>query len=579
MSNRYSPANAVEAYLMVPPQFQEQIYAGLVNRAGTNLRCVVISTPRENAKQNNFSDGTSEYLSFGEDRWDMTVSFTKNDRVSEMLVERIRKLNVPVYIYPRAAGTMQFGLPLIRGLGTDPVETPTVTNARAVATGTTMYLPRSVSGMGEKLYAAEDPCLMPGFPSGSNYLLPFVLGSGLGVFRPRVNLIKYSSLNAVTQSGVCPIDGWCAAGSGGTAGTDRDLNDSPWLPGEKTWWTTNSLSQLHSYKFPLTSLTGDPYFSCFAMVDGEGVVRIVDTSSSTVLASRSIPAGSGRFETNFTGITPGSYASCRLEIQLASGAYLEIGHMTLINPGSDVLATYLPYLSTDSAAYGELTADGLLVEDMVFRNNYQRPTSTGASRDNALSFSCFYQPCFGVGTQIARRTIMFADHYTTSSLGDIEAAFQYYSGNHEFALYAGGIRVAGATVSDFREGDVFAVVLGSGNDGSSAKSQLNAVNMRTGDTYTTTALTTTLQRAHRVFLGRRSTSDLQCDGIIGGFTVDSVPFSKLTAYAQRLGNDDLMDLSRRTAGRWYHLKQNTTYRKFTRQAYEGSLYLEEARAI
>lgn len=581
----YKPEAGIACYLVVPPEYADQTFIPMLSPAGNNLKCLLTPVNRENFTDTYFDDGTMERVWSADTSIDGQIEFQNLSRESVEALEYVIKSHLPVYVYPRIGGTVQLSFPLVRGKGTDPLTAVTVTDSYAVGAGTVLYLPKQVASVGEKMFPVVGSLpLLPGIVTNNNKISRFPMGMGYGMFPPATNLVKCSSLRIMTTVAPCPTDGWCAAsGTGGTWDTDMGKIVSPWNPAEYAFWTTNDDVIVSSYKFDIAGNTGVMNFSMFLRTDGTVRVKLKDSGGSTV-QSLVWGAGDGRVQGNLATINA-SGTDFRLTFEMLTGSFFMFASPQFINGGASDVYEYYPYLGTDTAVYGVLTAMGLRLDALSIASGYARTKGDGDHAhdgSNALAVSGYFQPAFSSSDRSTKRTIAFLEYYTTASVKDIEIRYAWYAtgSTHEFAIYSGGTRMGGASFAAHSIGDVFAWVLYSGNSTAGAlMTGLRAVNMTTGEASGCIWISGGLMYANRLYVGGRGGAGEQCNGIIGAISVDSVLFADAPLIADRLGDPGVADLFRKTAGRWYYLTESIVPTQFTRESWRGTYNMIQMRTI
>ena len=248
--------------------------------------------------------------------------------------------------------------------------------------------------------------------------------------------------------------------------------------------------------------------------------------------------------------------------------------MQFIDGGAVDVTEYQPFLGTSTTTEAEITANDLTI-DLDMGADLTPYTATAADRDGAILASGYIQPQMsedygGVGSVFC-------------SMIGYDATFAAYlgaggGGDFIFGLQTDTISRDTAVITDHVIGDVYAWGLWSGYRDGTAVTKLYIVRMRDGATYECD-YATAIMFPHRIVIGADENKINQADSIISAVTVEAMEWNDCAAAVDRLGNNDIADIFRRSAGRWYHLTDATQYNQFSRQEYGGSLLATELRPI
>ena len=558
--NKPTVSSSVNCYIVVPPQYRPQLYTGINHDSSTNLKAAVQYTDRVNENLIPLAGGRTDVFQLGPVRKDILLSITGASAETELVLDEIIERNIPVYIYPRAGGGLQFAMPLVRGLGTDPIDGPTVTYTLTLRTGTTVYMPHADAGHGIYLKAVDTAApLIDGVQSTNGTMVQLPTGRGIPIWKPRLNYILNSLISGITHE--VPYSAgseWGAYTSASDVwGTDHGIKSSPWCADANSYWTTSTTTYLRSYTFgDFVYATLEKSLSFCYRVDGMMNVSLKDPGGTTRY-SVNITTGSGRAMLDLTGVGI-SYINAYLQVSLATGNYCEFSCPQLIDDSSLDTSHYLPFLGTTSGSVeAEIQACVLKVEDLDSAADSLPYTSTAGDRDGAMLISGYCQPMFD------------GDYVSSSNLQTIVQAFGYggsmklnvgYDGSSglEFALYYDATERQVAAITEHRLGDIYAFGLWSGYADGTANTQMRLVRLRDGATYGGSYIGSLLT-CHTLYVGCDA-GTAQSDCILSAVTVEALDNDDCPTAVDRLADEAVRNVFRNSWGRWYHLAKATSPR-------------------
>jgi hypothetical protein len=556
------------------------MYAAIQHFGGENIRCFPAHSNRPNANLIELADGSIDVYRLGEDRHDVTIEVTAADDETMQVIEEIIRRGIPCCIYPRMEGSVQMSLPLIRGLGVDG-ENMTVTHTLTLAEDTILYMPHADSG--RMLYM--DRIAVAGLPIMDGVQTRAVLTSsqnplGRGMYVPALgkNLLKAPNLNAVNYTAPLPADGWRWAAGGDTWNTHAGMKASPWHDGY-SYWTRSTNNYLYSNKFDLTTTTNKAFLVSFCYrVSGTLVAQVYSSAGAALHSAITITSGTGRVQWPVPVITGAADTDCTLRFTLTAGEYAEIACPQIMTASPDAIGDYLPYLGGDETdVQPEITASQLKVEG-DFGMDTAAYSGDGSTWDGYMCVSGYIQPGYDVAYR-ANKTIAFLERYLGATNGDIELRFQPGGSFYQVALYSGGTLRDSETITTPTRGEAFAWTLYSGRTDGALVSGAYLISLLTGTEYNLT-WAGGIGFANRLFIGCRSTAGYGADALLSGVTVSSAnTVTAVRDLARRLGDPEVADLFRRTAGRWYRLVPAVSPRRHDRRMWEGTFNCTEVKAL
>jgi len=549
----------IECYIVVPPHYRPQLHTGVNYDSDTNLRAAVQFTERVNENLIPLAGGRTDVFQLGPVRKDILLDITGSGADTELVLDEIIERNIPVYIYPRAGGGVQLSVPLNRGLGTDPLSSPTMTHTFTTSTGTTVYMPRADSSRGVYLEELDTtlPLVDSVYSSASEaYQLP--TGRGIPVFKKRQNRVLNSLISSITYEAPYTAGSeWAAYTSAADVwGTDHGIKSSPWCADANSYWTKSSTTHLRSYTFSdFIYATIEKSLSFCYRVDGVMNISIKD-SGGTTRYSVNVTSGSGRAMVDLTGIGV-SYNNAYMQISLTSGSYCEFSCPQLVDNDSALDSSqYHPFLGTTSGTTeAEITGCSIRVSTIDCGADSVPFSTAAADRDGAMLVSGYFQAMFD------------DDYISTSQLQTIVEAEGYdhkmklnfgYDGSTglEFALYFDGSERAVDAVTGNRRGDIYAFGIWSGYADGTAATEMRIVRLRDGAVYTGTYADSMIT-CNVLYIGSDSAS-AQSDCVMSGVTIEAMDHGDCDSAVDRLADATVRNVFRNSWGRWYKLSKNTS---------------------
>ena len=571
--NAYTPRDGIDCFIVVPPQYRPQIYTGVSFLNGNNLRAHVTITERKNENRIPLSSGRMDIFQLGKPRKDLSLKIVGSNPETERVIEEIVNRNIPVYIYPRSGGNLQLNVPLIRGLGTDPIDDATATFTLTTAAGTTVYMPRGDSGHG--VYLEEIDATAPLLDgtwttNGTQGQLP--TGRGMPFMRPFENLLKMSLMTTIVyEAPYSAGNEWGAYTSAADVwGTDHGTRQSIWCADAMSYWTTSTTTTLRSYDFNTSGGTTIHQSFCYR-VDGTMQVVLKD-SGGTSRWAKNVTTGSGRIQFPTTGIA--SYSGAYFEVTLTSGSYAGISCWQFVDGNSIDFTEALPFLGTSTAVEGEITANSLIVACDMGADSVPF-TATVADRDGAVLASGYVQPMFSdayalQGSVIAELTGY--DHRCSGYIGENGA------GGLIFGLQTDGTSRDTATITGHQLGDIYAWGLYSGYADGTHATRFYCVRLRDDATYTSN-YAESVMFPYQLSIGCNTSGAQQADSILAAVTVEANAWGNCRDAVDRLADCAVLNVIRNTTGRWFTLDRAISPKRYKADANSGTLTATEVRAI
>ena len=569
----YSARDGIDCYVVVPPQYRPQIYTGVSFLNGNNLRAQLTVTERKNENRIELAGGRMDIYKLGDVRKDLSLKITGSDVETERVIEEIINRNIPVYLYPRAGGNLQLNVPLVRGIGIDPIDAATATFTLTTSTGTTVYMPRADSGHGIYLEAIDTAApLLDGVWTGNGTSAQIPTGRGMPFFMEHENLILDSLMGSITY--VAPYTAgseWGAYTSASDVwGTDHGTRDSIHCADAATYWTTSATTTFRSYNISLVSTSPVNISFCYR-VNGSMSVILRDSGASA-LWSKAVSSGAGRIQESWLSNVTG--AGAYLEFTLASGSYMEVDCVQVIHSTSVDVTEYYPFLGTTSGATEAEVTGNTLIIDCDMGADSVAYTATTADRDGALLASGYLQPMFGSGYESEGGT--FVEFRARS--GATKARLHYTGGALKFQLFTGGTARASTTITGHVLGDTYAWGLWTGYADGTPATRLYAVRLRDDTAYTCNYAFAAMF-PYRIILGNDVNGTQQADAILAAVTVESMSWDSCATAVDRLADCSVLNVIRDTVGRWYTLDRAISPKKYKSDANAGTLIATEVRAI
>lgn len=477
-------------------------------------------------------------------------------------IEELRRMNVPVYVYPRWPGASEYLWPLRRNVKGDPSD---LTYSCALGTGTTMYMVRASASRGaflEEVDPTTAPVIMPGVYTGEHLESAFPLGQGVGIFSPRINQIKNSLFGAITS--YVPAH-WTA--TVGTPGTDMGVKTDSWIGvpclwiwGQSNIWTHDAIPVTAEKRFALSFA-----WKC------DGVLQLAIDYDAGTDVNIILGPGAGYYQAQITA--PATAATATLKFRLSTGAtYGEIAAPQLLAGAADTDAN--PYFlgSSGSLTRGGLTACNARVASLDIEPHlaYVAGTYEGYG---LIAISGYFQPCWEAN---------FGAHYGLAALINaqtglsIGAEMSKNAGDIGMFLRATQDGTVEASISvPHTKGDAYAFCLYCGQKSALAPIVLGVAAAKVGMPGTIyTAESTSGVNSYTCFtdvrIGETDTAGEALDGIVGGYCVHSIKHADIAVMLAQMANQDYTDLWRNTIGKQYRILPNLSPSPWQRQYWGGA---------
>lgn len=483
-------------------------------------------------------------------------------------IEEIRRMNAPVYVYPRWPGTTQYLWPLRRNLYGDPTDamyTGTLANA-----ATTMYAVRASASRGVSLVEVDptSPVILPGVYTNESRETAFPLGQGVGIFKPRTNHVKNSLFGDVTA--YVPAN-WTA--TAGTPNTDMGvLTDSwigtpaLWLWGQSSIWTSGSILVTAEKQLALSF-----GWKC----DGVLTVKVNFDAGTDITIS--VGPGSGYYRAQH-GI-PATATSCTLVVQGGSGmTYAEFSAPQIITGAKKDDGDGCFYGSSGNNTRGGLTTCTARAASLDIEPHLNASTPGIPDGYGILAVSGYVQPLWPENCGSPYGIVELRNSRNGPST--ISAAFAKAEGDLEMFLkvYIDGVVQTTQSVSHTR-GDAYAFVFYSGRKSvlGSPVEVLGCQFAKVGTPGTVyTAEDTTPAEMYMCFdevrIGEADVdgeSNCMLDGIVGGYAVHSIRHTDIAGLVAQMANRDYVDLWRNLYARQYRILPQLSPSPWGRQLWGG----------
>lgn len=566
---RYVPEDKIQLSIVGSPAYRPNI--SLV----ANCSALLNLGEEDNENAIKKSGGGSDIYRMGPGETNGSLIIKSASREDAEIIEEMRLRGIPVYIYPRIEGSVRCLMPLVRGIGTDPVDDITVTQALTLAADTTLYMIEGDASTGYHLraVAASSFNYMRGVAASNCEVTGFPAGHGYASMRPAKNFIPDSAF--ATWADAPYIAGeWSF--SGGVFDTTVGSKASPWHDGLSMWLYTTA-STLEAPTFVLNNVTTAASLSFFYRVSGTLQVTIDYGGGTTEVYT--ILSGSGYF--NDVTSESGSFAAVNILFTLTTGEYAEIAAPQLIHIEGEECGQYRAVImGSGNAVQGELTAASLKIESAIGFGMDVWPTQfVTADIDGVVCVSGLFQSLATSIVMVNHSTIAFVDNTLAAAMGDFELRFGSHASAEKFILLAGGTVRDSVTVTGHRLGDVYGWVLYSGYNANTGGIGAKMVRLRDGAEYTATSGAETLAFPNRIHIGCRTTAGYNAQGIIGAVTVSSCLWSEAGILADKLGDYGQVDYWRRLLGRKMRFRNTLSPKGVNREFWENTLPFFEIEAI
>lgn len=483
-----------------------------------------------------------------------------------MALEEIRRVNAPVYVYPRWPGTTQYLWPLRRNVKGDPAD---ATHACTLADGTTVYALRESASRGAFLEEIDpsNPVVQPGVYLSEHIEGSFPLGQGVAIIKPRLNEVKNSLFGYVTAN---VPESWTA--TAGTPGTDMGVLTDSWI-GVPALWMWGQTAKWTSAPIVLTANTSMGIMFGWKC-DGVLKVTLNYDSGTDVVYSLGPGAGFARYQVSI----PATASSATIVVQGGSGmTYAEFSAPQMItgatkNDGNS-------FFFGGSGDKGAVTAFTARATGLDIEPHLQEGAATGVPDGyGIIAVSGYVQPmweenvgeAYGIVTLYNSRT----SHHTCCAFEKAPSDLGMF-----MKVYEDGAVKGTQSVSHTR-GDTYAFVFYSGRKNvlGSPTEILGCQFAKVGTpgTVYTCETSTSIQPYlcfDQVWIGEAVVTDetnCQLDGIAGGYAVHSIRYEDISSMVAQMANTDYTDLWRNTLGRQYRLLPNLSPSPWQRTYWGGA---------
>lgn len=476
-------------------------------------------------------------------------------------LEELRRMNVPVYIYPRWPGTTQYLWPLRRNENGDPSD---LTYTGTLGTGTTMYMVRASASRGVSLEPVDptNPVILPGVYTGEHIENTFPFGQGVGVFAPRTNQVKNSLFGDITS--YVPAN-WTA--SGGTPGTDQGVLTTSWLGTPALWlwgqsnrWTSDAITVTAKKRMAVSF-----GWKC------DGVIKITLDFDAGTDIDITLGPGAGYYQGQH--VIPMTATTVSMIVRLSTGStYGEFSAPQIICGSADNDANAFFLGGSGSSRRGSLTQCRLRVASLDIEPHLGY---VGGSYEGygLTAISGYVQPAweenFGASYGLAALT-------NSRTRKSIAAEISKHAG--DLGMFLRAIQDTGVEVSTsmtHTRGDTYAFCLYCGQKGVSDTIVLGvkAAKVGTPGTIYTAESTSGIYRYtcfDGVRIGETDTDDTGLDGIVGAYCVHSIKHSDIAVLLASMASQDYTDLWRATMGKQYRILPNLSPSPWQRQYWGGA---------
>jgi hypothetical protein len=477
-------------------------------------------------------------------------------------IEELRRMNVPVYVYPRWPGTTQYLWPLRRNVAGDPAS---ATYTGTIGTDTTMYMVRGSASRGVFLEAVDpsNPVILPGIYTGEHIESHFPLGQGVGIFAPRKNEVKNSLFGDITA--YVPAN-WTAAG--GTPGTDQGVLTTSWIGTPALWlW-----GQSNNWISDAISITAGKRMAVSFAWKCDGVIKVKLEYNSGTNVDIALGPGAGYYQAQH--VSPPGATTVQIVVCNSTGStYGEFAAPQILCGASNNDAT--PYFlgGTGTGVLAGLMQCRARVASLDIEPHLGYSAGGSFEGYGLTAISGYFQPCweenFGANYGIAALT-------NSRNGKTIGCEMSKQAGDPWMYLRTtqdGGVE-SSQTVSHTR-GDTYAFCLYCGQ-----KSVLDtivlgvkAAKVGTPGTIYTSESTSGIYRStcfDGVRIGETDTDDTGLDGIVGGYCVHSIQYADIASLLGLMAHPAYTDLWRATIGKQYRILPNLSPSPWQRQYWGGA---------
>lgn len=481
-------------------------------------------------------------------------------------IEEIRRMNAPVYVYPRWPGPTQYLWPLRRNLSGDPTDAAYV---GTVGTSTTVYSVRASASRGVSLEAVDmtSPVVLPAVYTSETIESAFPLGQGLGIFKPRSNLVKNSLFGSLTA--YVPAN-WTA--TAGTPNTDMGVLTTSWLGVPALWmwgqtaiWTAASIS-----------LTADMQLGISFGWKCDGVMTVKVNYDAGTDVTISVGPGAGYYRAQLA--VPGVAASATIAVQGSTGmTYAEFSAPQIISGSFKNDANSFFVGSTGLNTRGTISACTMHATGLDIEPHQGEATPGSPDGYGMTAISGYVQPAWGqnFGTVYGLATLRGSRNGPSS----VAAGFEKVAGDLGMFLKVYENGTAAATQSiDHTLGDTYAFLLYTGRKmvTGSPVEVLGCSIAKVGTPGTVSTAEKTSAEGYtcfdQVYLGEAVVTHQTgnaLDGIIGGYAVHSVRYVDIPLLVAQMANRDYVDLWRNLYSRQFRILPQLSPSPWERQKWGG----------
>ena len=477
-------------------------------------------------------------------------------------IEELRRMNVPVYVYPRWPGTTQYLWPLRRNANGDPANltyTGTLAND-----DTTLYNVRASASRGVFLEAVgpSNPVILPGIYTGEHVENTFPLGQGVGVFAPRANLVKNSLFGDVTAN--VPAN-WTAPA--GTPGTDMGVLTTSWIGTPALWlW-----GQHNRWVSASIALTAEKRIAVSFGWKCDGVLKVTLNYDAGTDEDILLGPGAGYYQAQH--VAPATSATVTLAVVNSTGStYGEFSAPQILAGNSDNDAT--PYFLGSSGldTRGGLTSTRLRAASLDIEphlaysgGSYQGYGLTAISGYIQPAWEANFGASYGIAALTNSRTGKTIGCELSKSAGDLGMFFR--------VTQDGGVEMSSSVAHS--RGDAYAFCLYCGQKSVSDAMVLGvkAAKVGTPGTIVTAETTSGIYRStcfDGVRVGETDTDDACLDGIVGAYCIHSITHTDIATLLGAMASQDYTDLWRATMGKQYRILPNLSPSPWQRQYWGGA---------
>jgi len=477
-------------------------------------------------------------------------------------IEEIRRMNAPVYIYPRYPGTAEYIWPLRRGVLGDPAD---LTYTGTLGAGTTLYMLRASVARGVSLIAVDptDPVVLSGVYTSEHYETAFPLGQGIGVFTPRTNQIKNSLFGAVT--GNVPAN-WTA--TSGTPGTDMDVITDSWIgtPALRLWgqsvaWTSDSMSMINGSNVGISFA-----WKC------DGVLKVTVIYAAGTDEVITLGPGSGWHSQQI--VVPGAApTTATLMVKGSTGmTYAEFSapQLTAAATASDATPYFIG--GSGSGVKGSISACSLRATGLHIEPHLQSSIPGTFDGLGLIAVSGIIQPAWEINSGLHYGIAALLNAFTGTSI-----ACEFHKEPGDLGMFL-TLRQDGSAVGTqsiaHERGNAYAFCFYAGQKSIAAPIVLGckaAVVGTPGTIYTAEA--TEVERYtcfDSVRVGETEADNMGLDGIVGGYCVHSIRYTALDGYVTKLATQDYLDLWRNLYAKQFRILPNLSPSPWARSSWGGT---------